>query len=72
MGFRPMSNITIYREIVCELKEKHGKYYCVIFKNEEGAALFKTRYFSSALGAVSRAKKYIDDYHDYKESKEDE
>jgi hypothetical protein len=69
---RLMSNITTYREIVYELKEKQGKYYCVIFKNEKGEALFKTGYFSSTLRAVSKAKKYIDDYCDYKESKEGE
>ena len=67
-----MSNITKYREIVYELREKQGKYYCLIFADEEGTALYKTGYFSSATRAVSRAKKYIDDYHGYRESQEDE
>ncbi len=67
-----MSNIIKYREIVYELREKQGKYYCLIFADKEGTALYKTGYFSSATRAVSRAKKYIDDYHGYRESQEDE
>jgi hypothetical protein len=67
-----MSNINNYGEIVYELKEKQGKYYCVIYADEERTALYRTGYFSSATAAVSRAKKFIDDYHGYRESKEDE
>lgn len=67
-----MSKTSTYREIVYEQREKQGKYYCMIYAEEGGAALFKTGYFSSANRAVSVAKKYIDDYHDYRESREDE
>ena len=67
-----MSNITKYREIVYEVREEQEKYYCLIRTDEEGTALYKTGYFSSASRAVSRAKKYIDDYHAYRESKGDE
>jgi len=68
---RLMINLTKYREIVYELREKQGKYCCLIFVDEEGTALYKTGYFSSPTRAVSRAKKYIDDYHGYRESQED-
>jgi hypothetical protein len=66
-----MSNINKYGEIVYELKEKQGKYYCVIYADEEGTALYRTGYFSSATGAVSRAKKFIDDYHGPRKSNDE-
>lgn len=66
-----MKNSTKYREMMYELREKQGKYYCVIFADEEGTILYKTGYFGSALRAVSRAKKYIDDYLALRESNRD-
>jgi hypothetical protein len=66
-----MTNTTKYREVMYELREKQGKYYCSIFADEEGTTLYKTGYFISALRAVSRARKYLDDYLGYRESKED-
>jgi hypothetical protein len=65
-----MNNTTKYRETKYELREKQGKYYCLIFADEEGTTLYKTGYFNSASRAVSRAKKYIDDYLGYRELKE--
>jgi hypothetical protein len=67
-----MSKINKYREIVYEIREEQDKYYCLIFADEKGTALYKTGYFSSPSRAVSRAKKYIDDYLGYKASQEDE
>jgi hypothetical protein len=67
-----MSDITKYREIVYEVGEKEGKYYCLIYAHEEGTALFKNGYFSSPKRAITAAKKFIDDYYEYSESKENE
>ena len=66
-----MDKVTKYRAIVYELKEKQEKYYCVIYVDEEGAVLYRTGYFSSASGAVSRAKKFIDDYHGSRKSNDE-
>ena len=66
-----MTNTTKYREVLYELREKQGKYYCLVIANEEGTTLYKTGYFNSALRAVSRAKKFIDDYLGYRETKDD-
>jgi hypothetical protein len=67
-----MSDYITYREIVYELVKRQGKYFCKIYARGESTALFRTGFFESADRAISAAKMIIDDYHDFRESKEEQ
>jgi len=66
-----MSKIFTYQEITYELRDTQGFYYCLVYAEGESTALFQTKFFASAESARSAAINFIDDYSDFRKTKEE-